>query len=364
MKTKKWMALIPLAVGLAACDDFSFLSKEAQTGELRWILDTESITKSQAEIPDTNDFILSITDAKGEVLYEGSYGDSPAYLPVMPGSYTIGVVSIPFTTPAFGRPQYGDEQVAVVQSGKSVTVKLRCTLRNAGIRLKIASDFLESFPNGVLFVKQDKVKLTYSYTEKRIAYFFPGEVSLVLYNEGKDEVLLTRTLEERQILSISISAPGSAEGSSSVQVAVDTSKNWTSERYVIGGDNDPGSGGGGNSGAEPDDAIPVGEASAHIGEKGIWVYGYIVGGDLSSAGTTVKRSGVTKETHLALAERSTINEKASCIAVELPKGSVRDALNLVAHPDLIGTRVYIKGNVVDSYFGTMGLKGCNDFWLK
>ena len=52
------------------------------------------------------------------------------------------------------------------------------------------------------------------------------------------------------------------------------------------------------------------------------------------------------------------------MAVELPKGELRDALNLVDHPDLIGTRIYLKGNVVENYFGTTGLKGTSDYVKK
>ena len=359
MKVMKWMALIPLVAGLAACDDFGFKAPEAGSGELRWVLDREGLTKAPSEIPDTNDFILTITDAGGSILYEGSYGDSPEYLPVGAGSYTLKVVSIAFTAPAFARPQYGDEQVVVVPAGESVTARLHCTLRNAGIRLRTAPDFLTSFPDGVLYVKQGSVKLMYAYTETRIAYFFPGDVSVILYNEGKDEVLLTRHLDEREILTLGISAPapGSSERST-VQVSVDTTKIWTDGQFVIGGENAPE----GASGL--DNAYSVGEAAAHAGENKVWVYGYIVGGDLSSNGNQVKTSDISKNTHLAVAERSSVTAKASCVAVELPKGAVRDALNLVDHPDLIGTRIYLQGNLVESYFGTTGLKGTSDYVRK
>ncbi len=361
MKMMKWMALIPLVAGLAACDDFGFRAREAESGELRWVLDREGLTKAQAEIPDTNDFILTVKDSGGNILYEGSYGDSPEYLPVGAGSYTLKVVSIAFTSPAFSRPQYGDEQVVVVPAGECVTARLHCTLVNAGIRLRTAPDFLTSFPDGVLYVKQGGVRLMYAYTETRIAYFFPGEVSVILYNEGKDEVLLTRHLDAREILTLSISAPapGGSERST-VQVSVDTAKVWTSGRFEIGGDNPPEGGGS----TQPDNAISVGEAALHIGENKVWLYGYIVGGDLSSSGNQVKTNGITKNTHIAVAERSSVTAKSSCVAVELPKGAVRDALNLVDHPDLIGTRVYVQGNLVESYFGTTGLKSTCDFVRK
>lgn len=352
MKKIRWMAALPLLAVLAACEDFGLTAPQ---GELRWTLEREAFTKSTAEIPDTNDFILTIANAKGTLLYEGSYGDSPQTLPVDPGSYTVSISSIPFTSPAFARPQYGDEQVVVVSSGQKVNVKLQCTLQNSGIRLKVAPDFLTSFPNGVLYVKGGATRLMYSYKETRVAYFKPGDVSVILYNDGKDETLFTRRLDAREILSVQISAPGKSAGSKAIQVALDTSKTWIGEHFVIGADE----GGGGEN-----NAYGVADATSHAGEKDVWVYGYIVGGDLSSNGKTVKTQEIGKATHLALAARSSVTEKAACVAVELPAGKVREALNLVDHPELIGRRVYVKGNLVESYFGTTGLKGTSEYALK
>lgn len=366
-KGSRLAGLFLLAAALASCDDFGLFppSDGSPVGELRWILDRESVTKAAEELPDTNDFLLTIRDGKGNLLYDGTYGDSPQSLSVAEGNYTITVISSPFTTPAFAKPQYGDEQVVRISAGSSVTVRLKCTLLNAGIRLKIAPDFLTSLPDGILYVQQADVKLKYQYRETRIAYVKPGEVSVLLYNQGSMETLFTRTLAAREILTVSISAPApETGGKSTIQIQTDTTKTWNQDSYVIGGDN-PGQGGGdGNSGDEPDDALSVSDAAAHLGEEGVWVYGYIVGGDLTSAGKNVKTGGITKNTHLALADRSSVTVKESCLAVELPKGKVRDALNLVDHPDLIGTRVYLKGNLVESYFGTKGLKATSDFVLK
>lgn len=359
MRAKKLCCLLPLLAGLSACDDFS-LYPETEVGELRWVLDKGTLTKTSGEIPDTNDFLLSIRDAEGKTLYEGSYGDSPQYLPVQPGSYTIGIVSIPFRAPAFSQPQYGDEQVAVVPSGGKVTVKLQCTLLNAGIRLKMSSDFLSSFPEGTLYLKQDDKRLQYAYSEKRIAYLFPDDVSLSLSDGGREQTLFKRRLQPREILTLTLSAPSPAAGTSgTVEVAVDTAKNWTTDNLEIGG----GSSGGGNDPDGWQQAISVAEAASHSGENGVWVYGYIVGGDLTSAGKGIKTEGITKNTHIALADRSSVSEKNACLAVELPKGSVRDALNLVDRPELRGKRVYVKGNVVSSYFGTTGLKNVKEYRL-
>ena len=371
MRLKRLWALLPLVAALGACDDFGLRS--GGQGELRWIIEESGAgTRSaNAEIPDTNDFILKVSDAKGNVLYEGAYGNSPESLLVDAGSYTVAVHSIEFTAPGFSRPVYGDEQVVVVKAGATVTVRLNCTLENAGVRLQVASDFLTSYPDGVLFLKSGETRLMYGYAEKRIAYFKPGPISLVLNDRGADEILLTRTLDARTILTLNISAPyGGTAATSSITVAVDTAKIWNSESYVIGGGGSGSGSGSGSSGGDDDSgtgldsAYSVAQAADHIGEDEIWVFGYIVGGDLSSAGTTVKTSKFTKATHLAIAARSSVTTKASCIAVELPKGPIRDALNLVDHPDLVGTRVYLKGSLVTSYFGTTGLKAVSDYVLK
>ena len=365
MRLKRLWALLPLVAVLGACDDFGLRS--GGQGELRWIIagngaDTRA---ASAEIPDTNDFILKVSDAKGKILYEGSYGDSPESLLVDAGSYTVAVHSIEFTTPGFSRPVYGDEQVVVVKAGATVTVRLNCTLENAGVRLQVAPDFLTSYPDGVLFLKSGETRLMYGY------YFKPGPISLVLNDRGADEILFTRTLDARTILTLNISAPyGGTAATSSITVAVDTAKIWNSESYVIGGGGSGSGSGSGSSGGDDDSgtgldsAYSVAQAADHIGEDEIWVFGYIVGGDLSSAGTTVKTSKFTKATHLAIAARSSVTTKASCIAVELPKGPIRDALNLVDHPDLVGSRVYLKGSLVTSYFGTTGLKAVSDYVLK
>ena len=357
MRIKTWISLLPLVAVLGACEDFGGGRSDGQ-GELRWVLegDTELFTKATSHLPDTNDFLLTISDAGGKILYDGTYGDSPQSLPVDEGSYLVSVRSSDFPAPAFDSPQYGDRQLVVVRAGETVTVRLLCTMLNAGIRLRTGSDFLTAYPTGVLYVKSDKGRLMYAYREDRIAYFHPGAVSVTLFHEGKEETLLTRTLLSQQVLTLSLMASNAASGRSGIEVAVDTTRNWTSEDYLIGS--------GGNQGSGPSDACSVADAPLHIGEKDVWFCGYIVGGDLTATGKSVKTSGITKETHLALAARSSVTEKASCLAVELPKGAVRDALNLVSHPGLIGRQVYVRGDVVASYFGTSGLKSTSDFVLK
>ena len=344
-------AVLPLVAGMAACDDFESVFADIPCGELRW-----SIAATKADIPDTNDFYLTVRDADGKLLYEGQYGDSPTSLEVPPGTYTVKAVSCSFEQPRYDNPQYGDQQSVVVKSGESVTARLMCALMCCGVSVNADGGFRASYPDGVLFLKQGTTRLMHTYTENRIAWFFPGEVTLTLFDHGEDNTLLTRSLIARDILRLSISAPAPEGGS--ISVAIDTTSNWIDETVVIGEDSS-------GSGDSMQNAISVGDAAAHAGEKGVWVLGYIVGGDLSARGASVKTSGITKSSHLAIASRSSVQEKALCVAVELPSGSkLREELNLVDHPELIGTRVYLKGNIVESYFGTTGLKGISEFYLR
>ncbi|MCR5408224.1 MAG: DUF6359 domain-containing protein [Bacteroidales bacterium] len=352
MKNAKLFLLTSLLL-VASCEDFGNLIQPPSPGYLCWSIGTDPATKALPDLPDTNDFILTVRNAAGKVLYHGSYGDSPAKMEVEPGSYTVSAISGEFSQPAFAMPKYGDEQVIVVPEGKNAAAHLECTLLNCGVTLKISTDFPTAYPDGVMFLKQGSTRLMHAFTEKRIAYFFPGEIQLLLHNDNQDQVLLTRSLAARDILAIKIAVADQSQASGSVSIAVDTTKNWLSQTYTIGGDNSDG-------GADVSSAITVSDAINHIGEE-VWLYGYIVGGDLTANGKSVKTTGITKPSHMAMAARSSVTEKASCVAVELPSGNVRDALNLVDHPELIGTRVYVKGKLTDAYFGTIGLKGTSDY---
>ena len=353
MMRKILLAVLPLIACLAGCDDFEAVLGSQEPGELRWSM--HPVTKAVQDIPDTNDFYLSVRDADEKTLYEGYYGASPTVLQVLPGTYTVKAVSGDFPEPCFASPQYGDQQVVVVGSGQKVTVRLACALLNCGVQLEIAPELPAALPDAVLYLDQDSHRLEYGYSEKRTAYFFPGEVALTLFDKGIEQQLLTRSLMARDILRLKISAAPQAQGGS-ISVGIDTTRNWIDDSYIVGG--------GSSCGDSPDNAISVGDAAAFAGEKGIWIYGYIVGGDLSANGKNIKTSGITKPSHLALAARSSVTEKAHCIAVELPTGPIRDALNLVDHPNLIGHQVFLKGTLVEKYFGTTGLKSTSDFLLR
>ena len=346
-----------------SCSDFTRTDSSALS-ELRWHFDRENspLTRSAAEMPDTNDFLLSVKDASGKVLYSGAYGDSPERILVSPGSYQIEVRSLDFSAPTFDRPQYGDTEIVVLKSGESADVRLDCVMINSGLRLEIGSSFRDAFPSAVLLLGSQEGRLLYSQYEKRTAYFLPGTVSLTMSDGGADKVLFSRMLSPREILTVGLSASASEEGKGGrISVGVDTTKNRKYETFTVG----EGSSGGGNPGADMENALNVTQARAAAGSDGMWVFGYIVGGDLTSSGTKMNTAvPFSSATHLAIAARSSVTEKGSCLSVELPKGEVRSGLNLVDNPDLLGRRVYLHGNIVSSYYGIPGLKAADSFVLK
>jgi hypothetical protein len=225
---------------------------------------------------------------------------------------------------------------------------------NCGVRLDVDSGFLTAFPDGVLFLKSSQGKLMYGYSEKRTAYFSPGNVSLLLNSGGKDKVLMTRNMEAQQILVLRVSVAASSETAEAerISIAVDTSRIWLSDSFVIGGDGGKGSG--------VKDALTVSQAMSAVGEEDVWVSGYIVGGDLTSSSASFE-TPFSSRTCLLLGPRSSTRERASCISVQLPAGEVREALNLADNPDLLGKKVSVRGDIVSSYYGLIGLKNCTEY---
>lgn len=358
--------IILLLAALAACYSCSWLEEEEDDSSkavisTSFVSESYLATKASFEVPDTSDFTLSVTRSDGKVIYSGAYGASPEQLLVSAGTYTVKAVSGEFPRPAFDSPQYGDEQCVVVRSGESAKVKLMCVQLNAGMRLKVSPSFLTAYPKGLLYLKSNDGKLLWAYRESRTAFFKPGAVSLILSNEGVEKTLLSRTLMSQDMFVLSVSATAPTSGQSAdkggISIAVDTTRHWSSGSFVIGGS---GSSSGTDEGA--DNALGVGEVKSHSGEEDVWVCGYIVGGDLSSSATGIKFSGpFSSETNIALAARSSVSSKSSCISIQLPSGDVREALNLVTNPENLGRKVFVKGDIVSSYYGLPGVKNVTEY---
>lgn len=352
------------AVFAAALQSCNMLGRpgDGSPGELRLLFakGQEALTRSGFNLPDTSDFILSILDSAGEPVYQGAYGDCPESMELPSGSYSVSVMSEEFDKPEFSRPQFGDEQCVVVPAGGTACVSLVCAQVNSGIRLFIDPAFLAEYPDGVLLLKSSSGRLVYGYSEKRVAYFKPGDVSLVLNQGSSDQVLMTRTLKAREILQLKIGvasggAPSwGASSSGEMKIAVDTTRNWLIGDLVIGEDE--------SGGADVTDALTVAAALNSIGSEDVWVSGYIVGGDLTSSSASYEEPFASR-TNLLLGPRSSTRDRSSCVSVQLPSGKLRDALNLVDNPHLLGRKVYLRGDIVEAYYGIPGIKNISDYEL-
>lgn len=311
------------------------------------------------ELPDTNEFIITIKSSGGEELYNGKFGDCPEKFELKSGSYDIKIVSSDFKAPSFDSPCFGDEQCVVVKDNQCTYVQLVCTQINSGMRLQVDESFLSYCPNGVLYLKSTEGKLMYGYSEKRMAYFNPGAVSVILSDSGVDQVLLTKLLQPSDMLKIKVSANGNYSSSSSpssqIAVDVDTSRNWVVDKLVIGG---PVTGG-----ETKDEALTVAQARKGAGLKDVWVCGYIVGGDLSSSSASFVPP-FDSRTNLLLGPKSSTVDKSECLSVQLPSGDVRDALNLADNAHLLGKKILLQGDLYEAYFGIPGLKNVSDYEVK
>lgn len=345
-------------LAVSACQMLGMPDEAQQKGELRISFNDGQITRISETVPDTSDFLITVSDSDGGIIYDGSYGASPESIMVDAGSYDIYVRSCDFSKPAFSTPQFGERQCVVVPSGGVCDVKLTCVQMNAGIRLRIDESFLKCCPDAVLFLKSSSGKLMYSFTETRVAYFLPGNVSLMMSENSVDRILFTRELQPRSVLDIAVSAASDPDSPSkeSISVAVDTTRNWTSESYIIGGDES-------DEGKDMSRALTVSQALSSIGAEEVWVSGYIVGGDLTSSSASFDPP-FTSRTNIVLGPRSSTDDRDACLSVNLPSGPVRDGLNLVDNPSLLGRKVYIKGDIVEAYYGIPGLKNVVGFELQ
>jgi len=341
-----------LSVVFPGCNGLTF--EEPVKGELVLQFSKEVITKSVIrEFPDSNKFILTIKNSSGGTEYSGAYGERPAKLELNAGSYDITVVSRTFLKPEFDAPCYSDNKTVVVEAGKKCIISLTARQSNVGLRLSFTSDFISHFSDYIPEITDSKGSLDYPYTETRFAYLNPGKISLKLRQvlpAGSTAVADTIPIAEREMvakdmLTINLHANPSDTDSSKSGIFIDTTSNWVFEYIIIGG---------GGDGLTKGTAYSVDRLSANIGAKGVWVTGYIVGGDLTSSAISFE-APFTKETNLAIAASPTVKDRSKCFSVSIPNTDIRTALNLSTNPGNLGKRVYIKGTIVASYLGLVGL---------
>ena len=91
------------------------------------------------------------------------------------------------------------------------------------------------------------------------------------------------------------------------------------------------------------------------------VTGYIVGA-MNSTGYVAEFGTTTVNTNILLADNVDETDKSNCIIVELPKGEIREKLNLASNPDNYKKKLRITGSI-ETYFRVAGLKNPTDYEL-
>ncbi len=127
----------------------------------------------------------------------------------------------------------------------------------------------------------------------------------------------------------------------------------------------PGVGEGGNGSQESPYTVTQTIALGNPGTEA-WVEGYIVGWynyDNNSALEPSADGANVANSNIALAASPTETDKTKTVAVQLPVGDLRTALNLKDNPEALGVKVAIKGKLM-KYFGLAGLKECSAYELK
>lgn len=120
----------------------------------------------------------------------------------------------------------------------------------------------------------------------------------------------------------------------------------------------PGSGTG--TFADPYDIV---RAMASSGSDPAWVQGYIVGTiDVGDQNVPNFSGPFITNTNLLIAASADETNLANCMPVQLPSGTIRDALNLVSKPGNKGKQVKVLGTL-ETYFSQPGVKNLTGYWL-
>ncbi len=339
-----WVALCLAALCFSSCESF------LEEGTITVSFNNNPASKAKIEVPDTENFTLSITDAKGKSIYCGRFADSPEKLSVPAGSYTVSAYSEEFEVPAFDSPQFGDTQVVVVTPNENVNVLLDCKQINAGLRLLIDESFKLTFPDATVSLGSKEGLLAFGYDERRTAFFKPGEVVVsVVEDEVFSQELFSRNLREGEILSVKLSS-SQVPSPSGIIIQVDTARIYLEEEFRFGSDN----------AEDIDGTYDVLTAREKTGNKDVWVRGYIVG-CASGSSSYQFEPPFTKDSNILIGLRSNSREKEYLLAVELRAGALREELNLMTNEKLLGMPVYIKGDLVAAYYGIPGLKNTTEY---
>ena len=109
------------------------------------------------------------------------------------------------------------------------------------------------------------------------------------------------------------------------------------------------------------DAMAIYVSDATI--EDVWVKGYMVGYIEGNSPNNITLAMPTEaQTEVVIANTADETDINNCFVVQLPKGQIRDDVELFAHPELYGKEVMFKGDIL-KYFGIAGMKNTTDYSL-
>lgn len=304
---------------------------------------------------DTNKYILKVISSSGAEIYNGAYSARPAVLNVTAGTYTVKVFSKEFKEPELDIPLFGDEQVIKIKKDSTAHISLISSQLTGGIKLEYTSNFTNYFKGTGVYMKKDSAQIKCFYYSPHYVFFLPGDVSVVYKNKDgdpaytpddhktyEDTVLLTRKLKAGEMVTIKLDYILSKITGTGLSISIDTSRTWISEYFNLGS-------------IAPYGSHSIYEATKAIGDT-MTVFGYIVGGDMTSSAFK-RKPPFSSKTHFAIATNSWQSLRDKCMAVELSAtGKLRGELNLVDHPEYLKRPIIIRGTIVDSYMDYPGIK--------
>lgn len=344
-----------VAILAAGCQGLTLTDGGEATLRLS-IKSEDAVTKAVVRpLPDTNSMHLIVRSSYDDTLYNDLYGSRPADLKVEAGDYIIEVFSHKHKTPAFSSPCWSDIRQVSLTSGSVTSLALVLRQVNAGVRLGFSPEFVSKYSAFVPELYTAEGASAYTYGEERFLYVNPGKFFVRLKPSaptGTAIPLFSKSVSAKEMLTVNLRLAAGDSSTFGGGIVIDTISTWKLDTLLIDG----------NDGSSRAKAISLSRLSEFEGMK-VWVKGYIVGGDVS-ADSVKYVAPFTKASHMAIAEEPGERLRAKCFGVSLPSGKIQDQFSLVAFPEHLSRRVWVKGTVVSSYLGGPGINPVTEAILE
>lgn len=344
-----------VAILAAGCQGLTLTDGGEATLRLR-ITSEDVLTKASLRpLPDTNLMRLIVRSSYDDTLYNGLYGARPEEMKLEAGEYFVEVFSHKHKAPAFDSPCWADARQVTLTSGTTKSLNLQIRQVNAGISLGFSSEFMTKYSAYTPELYTAEGASAYNYGEERFLYVNPGKFYVRLkpsLSTATPVPLFSKSVSAKEMLTINLKLAAGDSSFLGRGITIDTTYAFKLDTLLIDG----------NDGSSRAKAISLSRLSEFEGMK-VWVKGYIVGGDVS-ADSVKYVSPFTKASHMAIAEEPDERLRAKCFGVSLPSGKIQDQFSLVAFPEHLSRRVWVKGTVVSSYLGGPGINPVTEAILE